>query len=201
MPNLLPRTARTAAVAACACLALASCQPRSKSQPEVKIPSGTTITVALDQPLRTTSNAVGDEFISRTTEPIVISGMTALPAGAPVRGKIVDVEKPDDYGGKPRMTLAFEEIIDASGDDKDLNAAPIALIGGDEKGQAGLDDVIRAIKGPGELIGGDGGIHDDSAVAVPTEDYHLARDAGQRFAIQLESDLEVALVAPNEPPR
>ena len=198
MPNLL---SRAAAVAACVCLALAGCQSGPKPEQEVKIPSGTTITVALDQPLRTTTNEVGDEFIARTTEPIVISGMTALPAGAPVRGKVVDVEKPDDNGSKPKMTLAFEEVIDASGDDKALNTAPIALIGGDEKGHSVIDDVIRAIKGPGEPIGGDGGIHDDSAVAVPTEDYQLAIDAGQKFAIQLESDLEVALVVPNEPQR
>lgn len=187
-------------VVACAgagCVALAGCQQRTEQ--EVKIPSGTTITVALDEPLRTNLNQPGDDFIARTTEAVIVSGRIALPEGASIRGTVTEVEKPEDNGGKPRMVLAFEEVVDASGDDKSIDSEPIALVGGEEKGDGVINEIISAFKGPGEPIGGDGGIHGDSVVAIPTEDNQLDLDAGQKFAFQLESDLKVALAPPSSP--
>lgn len=174
------------------------------AQPKmVTIPSGTKLTVALETHLRTDSNAVGDRFRARTTDAIRIDEMTVLPAGSEVRGRLTHVEEPHRTAGKAQMTLAFEEIIDPSGQAHSISAPPIALEGEGDKvsdeekvaGGAVVGGIIGALtsknKGKGALTGAAAGAAAGGAIALATKGQQLDLPPGQQFSVELSAPVAI----------
>jgi hypothetical protein len=74
-------------------------QPRIVSYP---VPAGTTFSVRLDEALSTRSHPAGSTFTSTLTEPILAANGTVLiPAGATVRGRVVESRESGRAGRMP----------------------------------------------------------------------------------------------------
>jgi hypothetical protein len=59
----------------------------------VTVPKGTAISATVGQTLATDKNKVGDLFAATLTTPVELEGMTVIPKGAKVTGRIVKVKK------------------------------------------------------------------------------------------------------------
>jgi hypothetical protein len=173
----------------------------------VEIPSGTTLIVALDERLSTETNQAGDRFKGHTTNSIVIDQTTVLPAGSTVRGHLTHVEEPHRTTGKAEMTLAFDEIVDASGKTHSISSGPIALVGkgdaiSDEEKVAGgavIGGIIGALtsknKGKGAAVGAAAGAAAGGAVALATKSGQLELPPGQRFEVELTRSVEMQVAS------
>jgi hypothetical protein len=59
----------------------------------VTVPKGTAISATVGQTLATDKNKVGDTFAATLTSPVELEGMTVIPKGAHVTGRIVKLKK------------------------------------------------------------------------------------------------------------
>ena len=75
------------------------------------LPTGSVVTVSLDQPVGTKQSKVGDTFSATVVDPIVASnGQTVVPAGTKVYGKVTGLQDSDNVGQKAAIRLDFEKI-------------------------------------------------------------------------------------------
>jgi len=75
------------------------------------LPTGSVVTVALDQPVGTKTSKVGDTFSATVTDAVVTSnGQTVIPAGTKVYGKVTGLQDSDNVGQKAAIRLDFERI-------------------------------------------------------------------------------------------
>ena len=76
------------------------------------LPSGTAIDVTLDQEIGTKSSKVGDTFTATVTTPIVATnGVTAVPAGSKIQGKITGLDTSDKLGDQAAIRVDFDRIV------------------------------------------------------------------------------------------
>jgi BON domain len=78
--------------------------PRTSEQ--ITVPYGTPLAVRLAETLSSGLNQPGDTFLASLVSPIVIGDRVVIPAGASVKGKIVDARNARRFSG--RSTLAIE---------------------------------------------------------------------------------------------
>jgi hypothetical protein len=75
------------------------------------LPTGSVVTVALDQAVGTKTSKVGDTFSATVVDAIVASnGQTVVPAGTKVYGKVTGLQDSDNVGQKAAIRLDFERI-------------------------------------------------------------------------------------------
>ena len=75
------------------------------------LPTGSVITVSLDQQVGTKSSKVGDTFSATVVDAIVASnGQTVVPAGSKVYGKVTGLQESNNAGQKAAIRLDFERI-------------------------------------------------------------------------------------------
>lgn len=198
----MSRTSRyTPILTASALVVTLGCQSSSKMGQEVTIPSGTKVTVALEEPLRTDTHDSGDMFVAKTTEPIIVNGVTALPAGATVTGKLTRVETPEKNNGAPEMAMKFEKVVDATGTDKSIATEEIALVGDPSKeGWQPKDVIDPAAEQGAPMVQRPESVPED-AVPVATKDGQVDLEPGQKIAVELKQDVEVVVAMLEEPMR
>jgi outer membrane lipoprotein SlyB len=180
--------------------------PKSDWPKMVTIPSGTTLLVSLDAPLRSDVNKTGDNFQAHTTEAVRVDEMTVLPSGTEVRGRLTLVEEPHRTSGTAQMTLVFDQVVDPSGQMHSISTAPIVLVAAgdkisdEEKVAAGavIGGVIGALssskqRAKGAAVGAAAGAAAGGAVALATKGKQMELPAGQRFAVDLEESLRVSV--------
>ncbi|HEX9750001.1 MAG TPA: YMGG-like glycine zipper-containing protein [candidate division Zixibacteria bacterium] len=175
-------------------------EPKRPPEPvyrSVSVPTGTPLTLALETLLRTDSNAVGDRFAGRTTEPILAEGATVIPAGSAVEGRITQLEEPHRTAGKAQMTLVVDRYVDADGREYTLNAQPLYLEGEGDKvsdeGKVGIGAAAGAVlgaltsknKGKGALKGAAAGAVAGGVVAIATKGKQLVLEPGQNLQFEL----------------
>lgn len=104
---------------ACACLgACASDQKEARSEASARIDgpyvaAGTQFAVVLERELGTSASPPGTTFDARVRSNLITTqGQTLVPAGAVVRGRVVDV----DFGVEPTIKLVFDTISTVGGD-------------------------------------------------------------------------------------
>ena len=75
------------------------------------LPTGSTVTVTLDQQVGTKNSKVGDTFSATVVDAIVASnGQTVVPAGSKVYGKVTGLQDSDNATQKAAIRLDFERI-------------------------------------------------------------------------------------------
>ena len=75
------------------------------------LPTGSVVTVTLDQPVGTKTSKVGDTFSATVSEAITASnGQTVVPAGSKVYGKVTGLQDSDNATQKAAIRLDFERI-------------------------------------------------------------------------------------------
>ena len=75
------------------------------------LPTGSVVTVSLDQAVGTKNSKVGDTFSATVVDAIVAAnGQTVVPAGTKVYGKVTGLQDSDNVGQKAAIRLDFERI-------------------------------------------------------------------------------------------
>jgi hypothetical protein len=169
------------------------------------IPDGTSVVASLDTRLSTATNRAGDSFGATTTEPILVGGRTAVPAGARIQGVLRDVEASGRVQGRARMTLAYQSLVDAQGKSHPISAQPLTLQaasathGDVEKIAAGgvLGAIIGGIAGGGKgaAIGAGAGAGAGTVLMLATKGDEVELESGQRLNIQMTSSTSVQVFA------
>jgi hypothetical protein len=136
------------------------------AQNNISLPTGTALTVKLENNLATSSSKTGDPFSARVTEPVLLDGKTAIPVGATVQGRVAQVSEPRRISGRPTIGMFPEALVMPDGQRFVLSAslAETNLHNGTEvndegqfkgKGYNGQDlTEIGMATGGGMVIGG-----------------------------------------------
>lgn len=172
---------------------------------EFTIPTGAILTINLTSRLATDESQVGDRFTATLAEPVVVEGVTVVPAGAPVSGRVTHVEEPHRTKGKAQMTLLVDRVEDAAGKTYNVQTAPLAMeaegdkISDEEKIAAGavVGGIIGAIakkKPKGAAVGAAAGAAAGGAVALATKGKQLVFEPGQSFAFEVTGSDRIPVV-------
>ena len=86
-----------------------------KDPPQVVIPAGAKIPVALQHAISTKSAREGDPIYAQTTFPFVVNERVIVPAGTYVQGKINRVERAGHIKGRAELLIHFTTLIYPSG--------------------------------------------------------------------------------------
>jgi hypothetical protein len=164
------------------------------------LPSGTTLSVTLDQEIGTKSSKVGDSFSATVTDRIVAqNGATAVPAGAKVYGKITGLDNSDRVGEQAAIKIDFERI-EVNGRSSPLyakvTATNLQTRGGDTRNEtlkkagvgAAAGAVLGAIVSGGELdkilLGGALGAAAGTVISLGMGDVEGVLPAGTAMSLQ-----------------
>jgi len=171
----------------------------------IVIPDGTNVVASLDTRLSTETNHTGDPFGATTTEPIIVGGRTAIPAGARIHGVLRDVQASGRTKGRARMTLTYATIVDSQGKTHTISAQPLTLQaasatrGDVEKIAAGgvLGAIIGGIAGGGKgaAIGAGAGAGAGTILMLATKGDEVELEAGQRLNVQMTSSTNIQVLA------
>ena len=149
-------------------------EPRAEAprvSPPVTLAVGTTFSATLQTPIATNKNQVGDAVTLQTTDPIMVSGKTVVPAGSVIHGEVTHVRDAGRLKGASELTLRFTELELPNGKTYPIEADPYRqVIKGDGKetaaeigGGAAVGSIVGGILGgksgalKGAAIGGAAG--------------------------------------------
>ena len=171
----------------------------------VVVPEGTSVVATLDERITTETARTGSAFSATTIEPIVVNDRTVFPSSSRVNGVLRDVEASGRASGRARMTLAYQEIVDATGKAHAISTQPLMLeadsgTGTDvERIAAGtvLGALVGGIAGGGKgaVIGAEAGAGAGVIVMLATQGDDLVLDTGQKLYVNMISPTSVQVVA------
>lgn len=118
------------------------CLSFAKAQ-EISVPAGVTIHCRLSQTITTQSNAQGDPFSARVSEPLMIDGREAIPVGATIQGRISALVRPGHFRGVGEMLLTAETITFPDGRSLPLYAVLVTTYGSEGAKVSGDEGVIE----------------------------------------------------------
>lgn len=125
--------------------------PTAPPQPsQVTIPAHTEIEVRLDQSIATNRVIPGDPFFATVADPVVVSGQTVIPAGAPVKGRIISVHEPGRLKGVAELRLALDSV-EVEGNYYDIHSSTFTRFGHNHKKRNW--EIIGGGSGGGALLG------------------------------------------------
>jgi hypothetical protein len=82
---------------------------KPKPQPLV-VPAGTVLMVKLGETLGSKTSQTGQSFAATLAQPVSVGGMTALPSGSDVSGKVVAAKAKGKFKGEGELDLALSSI-------------------------------------------------------------------------------------------
>jgi type IV secretion system protein VirB10 len=94
----------------------------SQTPPEVVVPAGTKIPLALVNSLSTKHSGEGDRVYLETSFPVVIDGRIVIPRGSYVAGTVTEVKRPGRIKGKGELFLRFDSLTLPNGSTRDFRA-------------------------------------------------------------------------------
>jgi hypothetical protein len=163
---------------------------------EMRVPAGTEIVVRLEDGLSSRSARREDRFEATVLDPVRVSGAVAVPAGARVRGVVIEAQPGERPTRGGRLELQFDALY-VDRDRLDIRGRVVSL--GDRtdeerKRKAGLGAVLGGVVGSilggrrgaliGVIVGGGGAV-----VAGKGEDIDLPE--GAVIVMRLDRDLVV----------
>jgi hypothetical protein len=77
----------------------------------VSIPSGTQISVRLNDELNSETSQVGDTFHGSISTPITVDGKTVVPTTADVEGRVVDVKSAGRFKGQSDLVIELTRLV------------------------------------------------------------------------------------------
>ncbi len=107
------------------------------------VPAGTTIHCRLTQTLTTGLNFQGDRFTANVSEPLMINGHEAIPAGSTLEGRISWMQRPGRIKGPGEMRLSAEKLTLPDGRTFPLNATLMTAYGAEGVKVTGEEGAVR----------------------------------------------------------
>jgi hypothetical protein len=89
------------------------------------LPSGTAITMVLDTRISTRTTVAGSRFIGRVTQPVTWRGLTVIPVGASVEGRVAQASEHRRIRGTPTIDLRPETVVMPDGNRYSLSAVVV----------------------------------------------------------------------------
>jgi hypothetical protein len=93
------------------------------AQNSISLPTGTSLTVKLENNLATYSSKTGDPFSARVTEAVLLDGKTVIPVGATVQGRVAQVSEPRRISGRPTIGILPDTLVMPDGQKFVLSAS------------------------------------------------------------------------------
>jgi hypothetical protein len=169
---------------------------------QITIPAKTEIEVRLNQSIASNRMASGDPFSATVATPVVVSGQTVIPEGAPVKGKVISVHEAGRLKGVAEIRLALDSV-QVEGSYYDLHSSTFTRFGHNHKkrnweiigGGSGGGALLGALVGGGKgaLIGGPIGAGAGIAGAAFTGKKDVVIPAETAMTFQLLQPVEVHL--------
>jgi len=108
------------------------------------VPAGTTVQLAVTQPVLAKSAAAGGQIFAETIFPVTANGHMAIPAGTYVQGQIDSLSRPGVFSPHAQFRMHFTRLIFANGYTFDFSA--MQNLTNAQSGSTGYaDDVIPAV--------------------------------------------------------
>lgn len=182
--------------------------PPPPAPKKVTIPSGTTVTVRLIDPIDSDKVQPGSPFRATLDQPLSVDGEVAVPAGYDVTGQIVNASSAGRFAGKSVLALELNRLA-VNGKSYDLHTnqytregssrgkATAAKVGGG----AALGAIIGGLAGGGKgaAIGATVGAGAGTGVSAATKGQQIKLPSETVLNFQLQSPVTVVetTVGPN----
>jgi hypothetical protein len=168
--------------------------------PPLVVPAGTTLTVRLGEAVGSKISQPGQQFSATIARSVAVGGQTAIAAGTPASGTVVDAKALGHFAGGARLELRLTSI-NIDGQDRPITSAPIIrTIKGKGKrtgimagGGAGLGALIGGLAGGGKgaAIGAVAGAGAGTAGGAMTGNKEIVFPAESALSFKLERSLEI----------
>jgi hypothetical protein len=87
--------------------------------PPLVVPAGTHIVIRIGNSITSKTANPGDTFTGSLARPVAIGGVVAIPAGAGVSGRVVNVKSPGKFKGEGVLSIALTAV--------NVGGAPVAI--------------------------------------------------------------------------
>jgi len=172
----------------------------TKEPAKFTVPSGTYLSVVLEDGISTEKSSPGDRFNASLSKDVVVDGLTAFEKGSIVHGRVVDVQEPGRVKGLAQLKLVLTSV-EHNGKDVPIQTQMYVGIARNTKkrdaevigGAAGIGAAIGAIAGSGKgaaagaAIGGGAG----TGTVLATKGNQLHYPPETRLLFTLASPVEV----------
>lgn len=175
-------------------------KPAAPTTMAMDVAAGTPLEITLETAVASDTSQVEDAVRGRVAKAVVISGMTAIPAGAPVKGTVVAVERAGKVKGRASVTLRFNEVTIANTPYR-IQTTRIVRQAEATKGEdakkigigAGVGTAIGAIAGgkKGAAIGAGVGGGAGTAAVLATRGEEVRIPAGATLRTKIDESVRV----------
>lgn len=87
--------------------------------PPLVVPPGTHIVIRMGNSITSKTASPGDTFTGSLARPVAVGGVVAIPAGAGVSGRVVNVKSPGKFKGEGILSIALTAV--------NVGGAPVAI--------------------------------------------------------------------------
>jgi hypothetical protein len=167
----------------------------------VEIPAGTRLRVRLSQSLGSKISQMGDSFGATLAEDVVADGITVIPRGARVQGKVIDAKALGHIKGAARLELRLQRVTTDRGSYAVSTSTVERMKAGKGRrsakfigGGGGLGALIGGLAGGGKglVIGAAAGAGAGTAGAAFTGNKQIVLPAGTVLTFRLEQPVRVS---------
>ncbi len=174
--------------------------PHSQPVRRITIPDGTPVTIRMQSSVSSANAVVGDEFDAVLDGPLAVGGRTIVPAGAPVRGRVVAVTRSGRLKTPGMLEVSLASIT-VHGEHIPVTSTAVMVRAGSHKkrdwamigGGSGGGALIGALAGGGKgaLIGGLVGAGAGSGAAYATGKKDVGFHAEEVLTFRLRQPIVV----------
>lgn len=169
---------------------------------EVTLPAGTRLPIVLDTTVGSETSRVEEAVHAHLSRPVVVGGVTVLPAGSRVTGIVTNATQSAKVKGRAHVAMQFDTLVPQGGDERyRIRTAPVGRtapatkkkdalkIGGPAAGGAIVGGLLGGKKGA--LIGTAAGGGAGTAVVLSTRGKEVQMSKGAPLTLRLSEALVV----------
>jgi len=170
---------------------------------DLTVPSDAVLGLQIDRYLSSELARVEDSVDARVTRDVRVGDRVAIPAGAAVRGSVVEVDRGGRVRGSARLSIRFHTVVLSDGTQLALRTDPVvregespargtaAKVGGGAAGGAILGAILGG--GRGAAIGGAIGAGAGTAATMATDRNPATFTAGTTVTVRMQAPVTVTV--------